>query len=155
MNIPDNQERDISRAEGNLEVIGDVKPNTFQLDAVYNHSLIINPSLGMYQEIHPYRAISIGSIKINTSLRMRREWITTSRFPSNLWDVQPNTYIPPLKAGYDHSFINTSLLKYNQTNPIHPSTQGSVLCCAILSSYSIPGHPSGTGNRKNTPTAGN
>ena len=35
--------------------------------AVYGHSLIINPSLEMYhQETHPYRAISIESVKINT-----------------------------------------------------------------------------------------
>ena len=45
--------RDISRAEGNLEVGGDVQPNTSRFEAVYGHSLIINPSLGMYQEIPP------------------------------------------------------------------------------------------------------
>ena len=31
---------------------------------MYGHSLITNPSLGMYQEIHPHRAISIDSVKI-------------------------------------------------------------------------------------------
>ena len=45
--------REISRGEGNLEVRGDEKPNTSRLEALYGHSLIINPSLGMYQEIHP------------------------------------------------------------------------------------------------------
>ena len=47
--IPDDQEisrgpRDISRAEGNLEVGGDVQPNSSRLEAVYSHSLIINSS---------------------------------------------------------------------------------------------------------------
>ena len=31
----------------------------------YGHSLIINPALGMDHEIHPYRPMSIDSIKIN------------------------------------------------------------------------------------------
>ena len=52
---------------------GDVQPNPSRLEAVYAHSLIINPYLGMYQEIHPCRAVSIGSVKINTSLLMMRE----------------------------------------------------------------------------------
>ena len=65
--------RDISRAGGNLEVGRDVKPNTSRLKAVYGHSLIINLSLGMYQQIHPSRAVSIYSVKINTSLLMMRE----------------------------------------------------------------------------------
>ena len=67
--------REISRAEGNLEVGGDVQPNTSRFEAVYGHSLIINPSLGMYQEIHPCRASSTYSVKINTSLPMMREWV--------------------------------------------------------------------------------
>ena len=81
--IPDHQEisrgqrdvpRDISGAEGNLKVGGDVQPNTSRLEAVYGHSLIINSYQGMYQEIHPCMAGSIDSVKINTSLLMRREW---------------------------------------------------------------------------------
>ena len=79
--IPDDQEisrgpRDVPRAkpEGNLEVGGDVQPNISRLEAVYGHSLIINPYQGMYQEIHPCRAGSIGSVEINTSLLMMREW---------------------------------------------------------------------------------
>ena len=39
----------------------------------YDHPLIINPSHGMYQEIHPYSAMNIGSFKINTSLMMIKE----------------------------------------------------------------------------------
>ena len=65
--------RDFFRAEVNLEVGGDVQPKTSQLEAVYSHSLIINPFLRMYQEMHPYRAMSSDSVKINTSLVMRRE----------------------------------------------------------------------------------
>ena len=60
------------RAEGKLEVGGDVQPNTSRLEAVDVHSLIINPYLGMYQEIHPRSAVSIGSVNINTSLLMMR-----------------------------------------------------------------------------------
>ena len=67
--------------EGNLEVGGDLQPNTSQLEAVYGHSLIINPYQGMYQEIHPCMAGSIDSVKINTSLLMMREW---SIFAANL-----------------------------------------------------------------------
>ena len=33
----------LRRAEGNLEVRGDVQSNTSRLGAVYGHSLIINP----------------------------------------------------------------------------------------------------------------
>ena len=65
--------RNISRAEGNLEIGGDVQPNSSQFEAVYGHSLIINPSLGIYQEILPCRASSTYSVKINTSLPMMRE----------------------------------------------------------------------------------
>ena len=57
-----------------LGVGGDVQPNSSQLEAVYGHSLIINPYLGVYQEITPRRAVSIGSVKINISLLMMREW---------------------------------------------------------------------------------
>ena len=70
--------RFFSKAKGNLEVGGDVQPNISRLEAVYGHSLIINPYQGMYQEIHPYRAGSIDSVKINTSLLMMREWFIMS-----------------------------------------------------------------------------
>ena len=56
--------------QGGLE---NVQPNTSRLEAVYGHSLIINPYQGMYQEIHPCMAGSIDSVKINTSLLMMRE----------------------------------------------------------------------------------
>ena len=73
--FPDVQ--DILRAERNLEVGGDVQPNASRLEAVYGHSLIINPSLGMYQEIHPYEVSSTYSVEINTSLPMMRECVLT------------------------------------------------------------------------------
>ena len=97
MYIPDDQEisrgpRDVPRAkpEGHLEGRGRrlrsegmyiVQPNASRLEAVYGHSLVINPSLGMYQEIHPYRAMSIVSVKINTSLVMMRECIIPQKVP--------------------------------------------------------------------------
>ena len=72
----------ITRAWRNLEVGVDVQPNTSRLEAVYVHSLIINPYRGMYQEIHPCWPGSIGSVKLNTSLLMMREWcIITYRAP--------------------------------------------------------------------------
>ena len=36
--------KEIPRVKKNLEVAGDGKPNTSQLEAVFGHSLIINPS---------------------------------------------------------------------------------------------------------------
>ena len=73
--------QDISRASGNLLVVGDVQPNTSllsavygyntsQLEAVYSHSLIINPSLGMNHEIYRYRA-SIWKVFVSVVLRFR------------------------------------------------------------------------------------
>ena len=47
---------------------------------MYGHSLIINPSLRMYQDIHPSRAVSIDSVKINPSLIMTREWNVLTKF---------------------------------------------------------------------------
>ena len=51
---------------------GDVKPQISWPKAVYDISFIINPFWGMYQKIHPLRAIGC-SVKINTSLVMMRE----------------------------------------------------------------------------------
>ena len=51
------------------------------IQAVYGHSLIINPYLGMCQEIHPCGAVCIGGVKINTSLLMMREWVVHPRRP--------------------------------------------------------------------------
>ena len=59
----------------------DVQPNTSWLEAVYGHSLIINPYQGMYQEIHLCRVGSIDSVKINTSLLVMREWVMHPRQP--------------------------------------------------------------------------
>ena len=39
----------------------------------HSHSLIINPSLGMYHEIHSFGAMKIDSVKINTSLIIVRK----------------------------------------------------------------------------------
>ena len=54
------------RAEGNLEVGGHLYLfNSFYPDSkqcMYGHSLIIIPSLGMYQEIHPFSAMNIDSV---------------------------------------------------------------------------------------------
>ena len=58
----------------------DVQPNSSRFEAVHGHSLIINPSLGMYQEIHPCGVSSIDSVKIITSLPMMRECHISSRY---------------------------------------------------------------------------
>ena len=60
-----------SRLEG-------IVPNTSRPEAVYGHSLIINPSVVMYQEIHPYSAVNIDSIIITTCLIRMREWILSA-----------------------------------------------------------------------------
>ena len=80
MYIPNDQEisrgpRDVPRVklEGHLGVGGDAQPNSSRFEAVSGHSLIIYPSLGMYQEINPCRASSIDSVRINTSLPVMRE----------------------------------------------------------------------------------
>ena len=62
--------RDTSRASGNLLVGGDVQPNSSRFEAVYGHSLIINPSLGMNHEIYRYRA-SIWKVFVSVVLRFR------------------------------------------------------------------------------------
>ena len=38
-------------------------------------SFNITPVASGYQEIHPYSAMNIDSVKINTSLEMMKEWI--------------------------------------------------------------------------------
>ena len=45
--------RYFSRAKGNLEVEGDVRPDISRLRAVYGHSLIINPSLEYIRKYIP------------------------------------------------------------------------------------------------------
>ena len=74
--IPDDQEisrgpRDISRAEGNLEVGGGVQPNSSRFEAVYGY--ILSSLIPPFQEIHPCRASSIDCVEINTVLLMMRE----------------------------------------------------------------------------------
>ena len=48
-------------------------PNASRVLVEDRHSLFINPSLGMDQEIHPSGPIDIGSVKINPALLMMRE----------------------------------------------------------------------------------
>ena len=90
------QSRDIPRdargtSPGPREFLRYEQPNRSRLKAVYGHYLIINPSLGMYQEIPPYRAISFCSVKINTFQEMRRGlyfiyvlWVEQNQKPSTL-----------------------------------------------------------------------
>ena len=74
--ISDNQ--DISWGSGKLDVGGDEHPNTSWLEAVYNHSLIINPSQGIYVLGYPSLQ-GIDRVKTNTPLLMRREWYLQRR----------------------------------------------------------------------------
>ena len=53
-NVHPRRRRDFPRAQGNFEVKGDGQPNSSRPKAVYGHSLIIIPSLRMFQEIPPY-----------------------------------------------------------------------------------------------------
>ena len=68
-----------------------MQPNISRLEAVYDHSLIIIPYQGMYQEIHPCRASSIGSVKINTSLIMMRE--CAIQYNAVQWSAIQNTTV--------------------------------------------------------------
>ena len=47
-------------------------------------SFNITPVASGYQEIHPYSAINIDSVKINTSLIMMKEWIVLVRYSQQL-----------------------------------------------------------------------
>ena len=48
LHIPDNQEISWGqKPEENLMVGGDTQPNAYRLEAVYGHSLILNPSLSL------------------------------------------------------------------------------------------------------------
>ena len=49
----------------------------------------INPVDSEYQEIHPYSALNIDSVKINTSLLMMREYIRTLPRGGMYWVVHP------------------------------------------------------------------
>ena len=51
-----------------------IQPNTSPLEAVFSHSLNINPSIPSHQEIHPYWTIGIVSVKINPFLLMMITW---------------------------------------------------------------------------------
>ena len=124
--------RDISRAEGNLEVGGDVQPNTSRFEAVYGHSLIINPSLGMYQEIHPCRASSTYSVKINTSLPMMREWVVHPRRPR---DFPRPERCPEGEARGTSRGPREISRSEGMYNLIHPDSRQ---CTAILSSLIHP-----------------
>ena len=106
--------RDISRAEGNLEVGGDVQPNTSRFEAVYGHSLIINSSLGMYQEIHPCRARSIANDE-----RMGCTSPPTLRFSSAL---EMSLGLRPR----DISRASGNLLVVGMYNPFSHHWQGSI-----------------------------
>ena len=110
--------------EGNLKVGGDVQPNTSRLEAVYDHSLIINPYQGVYQEIHPCRAVSIGSVKINTSLLMMREWVAHPLRPQDF--PRPSSCPSGFALGTSLGprEISWSLGMYN---PIRPSSRECTL----------------------------
>ena len=58
-----------------LAGVRDGFPNTSLVFVEHGHSLLINPSLWMYQEIPPSLPISIDSVRINLSLVMVRECI--------------------------------------------------------------------------------
>ena len=58
-------------------------------------SFNITPVASGYQEIHPYSAMNIDSVKINTSLIMMRECPYTASSRDALENTPPK-YIPPL-----------------------------------------------------------
>ena len=83
-------------------------PNT----ALYGHSLIINPSLRMYQEIPPCRGSSIGSVKINTSLPMMRECIVLDKvYCTALGKVSERSSLPDVEHPLLYYHWSTSRCK--------------------------------------------
>ena len=95
-----------SRAEGNLEVGGDVQSNTSRLEAVYGHSLIINPSLGMYQEIHSFCAMDIDNVKINTSMMIFLSGMHNQKYPSFWQCTKRIQSFPCLGGAWIQSFLS-------------------------------------------------
>ena len=105
----------------------DVQPDISRLEAVYGHSLIINPSLGMYQEIHPCNDVRMG----NPSP-------PPSRFPSSLeisrvsgnilgvGDGFPNTSLDLVEHGYNLCMI----IKVFEV-PKDASNKKWLICCKI------------------------
>ena len=63
-------------AEGNLEGRGVQNPRPREISRAKG-DVFPNASLSEYQEIHPYSALNIDSVKINISLLMMREWLIT------------------------------------------------------------------------------
>ena len=53
----------------NTSRLNTIWPNTSRLEAVYGHSLISNLAQGMYQQIHPYSAMNIDSVKLKSMYR--------------------------------------------------------------------------------------
>ena len=113
-------------------------------------SFNITPVASGYQEIHPYSAMNIDSVKINTSLIMMKEWAVqctsppTSRFPSAFdmsFGLFPQTSLRPREI----------LRSKGMYNPIYPDSRqcmdtlhfiglikvGCCNTCNILTEYEI------------------
>ena len=66
-------------------------------------SFNITPVASGYQEIHPYSAMNIDSVKINTSLIMMKEWTIWSDTTSSLFFMDFKLLYPtPLSRQMAH-----------------------------------------------------
>ena len=81
--------QDISRASGNLLVVGDVQPNTSLYNPIHPSTRQCTDTMFMISSCLSYYCGSIGSVKINTSLLMMRECIRTLPRGGMYWGVHP------------------------------------------------------------------
>ena len=56
-------------------------------------SFNITPVASGYQEIHPYSAMNIDSVKINTSLIMMEEWPRPIQLGDTVWKFNVWTWV--------------------------------------------------------------
>ena len=73
-------------------------------------SFNITPVASGYQEIHPYSAMNIDSVKINTSLIMMKEWVVSHLNIDNTMITisgqhQPSFGLTTLRRLYDPKFL--------------------------------------------------
>ena len=102
----------------------------------FSQSFIIDPTLGIYQEIHHYRTIDIGSVKINILLLMVRKCIP--RPSGNLsasGDVFLNTSLLSAVYGYMKYITILTVLK---SKKMYPSALGKSLGLGKCISQDIP-----------------
>ena len=73
-----------------------------------------------YQEIHPYSAMNIDSVKINTSLIMMKEW--------EIYPLRPRDFPGPSGFAIGDGFSNTSLILVEHGHSVEQPASASQSC---------------------------